>query len=513
MLQSREGNGSHEQQPVNVALKPVASLKERYGEISGRLLKGVIGIFLLSSFLLVGFAVVIGQPSWKSPECVNFFEEPAFNASRRWIPPGNETDRNATNMSHVFFGLGGSARSWQARRHYSELWWKPGESRGFVWLDERPNYTWSGAGPPYRVSEDTSRFPFSSGSGTRSAVRLARILLESVRLRETGVRWYLLGDDDTVFFTENLVSVLGKYDHEEMYYVGGISESVEQDVMHSYGMAFGGGGFAVSHVLAEELAGLLDGCLLRYGYFYGSDQRVAACLAELGVPLTRELGFHQLDIRGDAYGILAAHPVAPLVSLHHLDNLKPLLPGKKSQEESLASIFGAASLDQGRAMQQSFGYDPERKWSVSVSWGYTVQIYPWVVPPYEMAKAFQTFKTWRSWQAGPFTFNTRAWPSDPCEQPLVYMLESATAVETELGTLTRSVYKKGVVENECRGKASYKEALKIEKVEVLAPKMGPDAWKKGPRRYCTEIDHKIINRSLIVKLRKCRAGQSFSPPP
>lgn len=103
-----------------------------------------------------------------------------------------------------------------------------------------------------------------------------------------------MGDDDTVFFGENLVSVLSKYDHRQMYYVGGSSESVEQDVMHSYDMAFGGGGFAVSYPLAVELARIFDGCLDRYRYFYGSDQRVWACVSEIGVSLTKERGFHQV---------------------------------------------------------------------------------------------------------------------------------------------------------------------------------------------------------------------------
>ncbi|EAZ16907.1 hypothetical protein OsJ_32386 [Oryza sativa Japonica Group] len=35
------------------------------------------------------------------------------------------------------------------------------------------------------------------------------------------------GDNDTVFFPDNLVAVLNKYDHAEMYYVGAPSESVE----------------------------------------------------------------------------------------------------------------------------------------------------------------------------------------------------------------------------------------------------------------------------------------------
>lgn len=103
-----------------------------------------------------------------------------------------------------------------------------------------------------------------------------------------------MGDDDTVFFVENLVTVLGKYDHNEMYYIGGNSESVEQDVIHSYTMAYGGGGFAISYPLAVELVRVLDGCIDRYASFYGSDQKIGGCMSEIGVPVTKEPGFHQV---------------------------------------------------------------------------------------------------------------------------------------------------------------------------------------------------------------------------
>ncbi|WMV44632.1 hypothetical protein MTR67_038017 [Solanum verrucosum] len=78
-----------------------------------------------------------------------------------------------------------------------------------------------------------------------------------------------------------------------MYYIGGNSESVEQNVVCSYNMAFGGGGIAISHPLVAELVKILDGCINRYHYLYGSDQRIGGCMAEIGVPLTHELGFHQ----------------------------------------------------------------------------------------------------------------------------------------------------------------------------------------------------------------------------
>lgn len=185
-------------------------------------------------------------------------------------------------------------KTWSDRRHYSELWWRPNLTRGFVWLDGEPGpsgTSWPGTSPPYRVSEDWARFKYSS---SRASVRIARIVLESFRLGLPNVRWFVMGDDDTVFFTENLVTVLAKYDHRQMYYIGGSSESVEQDVMHSYDMAFGGGGFAISYPLAAELVDVLDGCIDRYYRFYGSDQRIWACISEIGVPLTRERGFHQV---------------------------------------------------------------------------------------------------------------------------------------------------------------------------------------------------------------------------
>lgn len=195
----------------------------------------------------------------------------------------------ATNISHILFGIGASVQTWKDRSLYTHLWWNRNRNRGFAWLDGEPGQT--GNPVPYRVSEWCGGTGYSCKT---AAVRMARIVMESYKLGLKNVRWFVMGDDDTVFFTENLVSVLAKYDHNQMYYIGGNSESVEQDQMHSYGMAFGGGGFAISYPLAAQLMNVMDGCLQRYSFFYGSDQRVWACIAELGVPLTIERGFHQV---------------------------------------------------------------------------------------------------------------------------------------------------------------------------------------------------------------------------
>ncbi|XP_052172109.1 uncharacterized protein LOC127788029 [Diospyros lotus] len=435
------------------------------------------------------------------------------NSSHTFIRFGEDTSEE-TNISHVLFGISGSAKTWNNRRHYSEIWWKPNITRGFVWLDEEPasGEKWPEKSPPYRVSEDTARFKYTCSYGHRSAVRLARIVKESFEVGLEGVRWFVMGDDDTVFFPENLVTVLGKYDHDEMYYIGGNSESVEQDIVHSYKMAYGGGGFAISYPLAAELVRVLDGCIDRYAAAYGSDQKIGGCMSEIGVPLTKELGFHQIDIRGEPYGLLAAHPVAPLVSLHHLDYVKPMFPDK-NQVDSVKELVRAYKTDPGRTLQQSFCYDLSRNWSISISWGYTVQLYPSLVTATTLETAFQTFVTWKSWNREPFTFNTRVLSTDPCEAPVVYFLDQVEVVRTDQ---TLSKYKRvsGDSTKEC-ARANYLQALSVQFFNVSAPIFDPKLWKKASRRQCCEIVNNgagAMHNGVHVRIRGCKRWESASPP-
>lgn len=109
-----------------------------------------------------------------------------------------------------------------------------------------------------------------------------------------GVKWFVMGDDDTVFFIDNLVEVLARYDHNKYVYIGMNSECHASNVFHSFQMAFGGGGYALSYPLARALSSNLDTCLKRYPTLYGSDHIVQSCVADLGVSITREKGFHQV---------------------------------------------------------------------------------------------------------------------------------------------------------------------------------------------------------------------------
>lgn len=459
---------------------------------------------------------------WSCPDCGGgaLGEFPPDDAAAADGPTAARRHAPPTTLSHVVFGIGASARTWDQRRGYAELWWRPDAMRGHVWLDEQPVSPWPASTcPPYRVSANASRF------GNRaSASRMARIVADSflaisaeLQANDTtgdSVRWFVMGDDDTVFFPDNLVAVLRKYDHEEMYYVGAPSESVEQNVMHSYGMAFGGGGFAVSYPAAAALARAMDGCLDRYSQFYGSDQRVQACLSELGVPLTREPGFHQVDIRGDAYGMLAAHPVTPLISLHHLDHIEPISPTGHTPIDAVQPLVRASRFDPARLLQQAFCYQhgPGYTWSISIAWGYTVQLYPWAVAPHELEVPLQTFKTWRSWANGPFVFNTRPLLSNPCYRPAMFFL-GRVRNGTGGGGGTVSEYARHArkkAEKECE-QASFRAASTVHTVKVFAPKMSENDWRRAPRRHCCKTKRTRFGSVLEVRIRYCGRGELTTP--
>lgn len=97
-----------------------------------------------------------------------------------------------------------------------------------------------------------------------------------------------MGDDDTFFSPFGLAALLSKYDHKRKVYVGSYSETHFQNIKLGYEMAFGGGGFAISAALAEALNSTLEECLIRNNEFWSSDQRVATCVAELGVKMLKK---------------------------------------------------------------------------------------------------------------------------------------------------------------------------------------------------------------------------------
>lgn len=182
-----------------------------------------------------------------------------------------------------------------------------------------------------------------------------------------------------------------------------------------------------------------------------------------------------MDIRGDPYGLLAAHPLAPLVSLHHLDYFKPLFP-TLTRGDSLRKLHGAYQMDPGRTLQHSFCYDLRRNWSVSVAWGYTLQLYPSLLAAKDLEQALQTFQTWKTYRNEPFTFNTRPVSADPCQRPIVYFLDRVERVGKGRSLTTYKRYKDGF-QKVCE-RVDYAPTLAIHSFNVSASQFNRNSWNK-----------------------------------
>ncbi|CAO2837669.1 unnamed protein product [Amaranthus hypochondriacus] len=416
------------------------------------------------------------------------------------------SDPGPTNISHLVFGIGGSASLWEGRKNYIKIWFKKPEMRGIVWLDgdvSKGDDDEEDSLPDIRISEDTSKFRYTNKQGHRSAIRISRIVSETLRLGLKDVRWFVLGDDDTVFVTENLVRVLNKYDHREYYYIGSNSESHLQNIYFSYAMAYGGGGFAISYPLAVALEKMQDRCIQRYPVLYGSDDRMQACMAELGVPLTKELGFHQYDVYGNLFGLLAAHPVTPFVSLHHLDVVEPIFPNV-TQVQALQRLTIPMKLDSAGLMQQSVCYNKAMKWTISVSWGFAVQIIRGVLSPREMEMPTRTFLNWyRRADYTAYAFNTRPVARNPCQKPFVYYLSKARFDKNRNQTV--SEYLRHHVQHPlCRWRMT--EPSTIDKV-IVYKEPDPQLWTRSPRRNCCRILKSRTNGTMLINVGVCRGGE------
>ncbi|XP_039139214.1 LOW QUALITY PROTEIN: uncharacterized protein LOC120276522 [Dioscorea cayenensis subsp. rotundata] len=430
-------------------------------------------------------------------------------------PPSPSLSYTPTGLQHIVFGIAASSRLWDKRKEYIKIWWRPHIMRGYVWLDKpvkefKSSSSSSSSLPILKISSDTSSFPYTHKQGSRAALRLSRIVSETLRLNLPNVRWFVMGDDDTVFFPDNLVHVLSHYDHRQPYYIGSLSESHLQNIYFSYGMAYGGGGFAISRPLAESIARMQDGCLRRYPALYGSDDRIQACMAELGVPLTRHPGFHQYDVYGDLLGLLAAHPVAPLISLHHLDVVQPIFPSLRSRPASVRRLFdGPVKLDSAGVMQQSICYEKSKRWTVSVSWGFVVQIVRGVISPREMETPARTFLNWyRRADYTAYAFNTRPVARNPCQKPFIYYLSSWRYDRGRRTTVT-TYSRHRQSQPKCRWHLPEPSHF-VDRV-VVTKKPDPSLWDRAPRRNCCRVtpvkDGKRGKKVMNVEVGVCRDGE------
>ncbi|CAI9774506.1 unnamed protein product [Fraxinus pennsylvanica] len=76
--------------------------------------------------------------------------------------------------------------------------------------------------PPYHVSDNLTKFLQETQAQAPVMIRMVHGIMEVFRevKDDESIRWIVIGDDDSMFFVENMVDVLAKYEHTKYYYLG-----------------------------------------------------------------------------------------------------------------------------------------------------------------------------------------------------------------------------------------------------------------------------------------------------
>lgn len=152
----------------------------------------------------------------------------------------------------------------------------------------------------------------------------------------------------------------------------------------------------------------------------------------------------QIDVKGDIFGLLAAHPLTPLVSLHHLDHINPIFPNMTATQ-AIAHLFEAVDIDSERVLQQTVCYDRWFSWTISVSWGYAVQVFENHQFLPDVLRAHRTFRQWKKGQVvqEAYVFDTRDLHMDPCRRPTIFFLDHASSSKAGI----ESIYSRDTSDN------------------------------------------------------------------
>lgn len=146
----------------------------------------------------------------------------------------------------------------------------------------------------------------------------------------------------------------------------------------------------------------------------------------------------QCDIRGNAHGLLSSHPIAPFVSIHHVEAVDPFYPGFTSLQ-SLELFTQAMRLQPTSFLQRSICYDRRRRLTFSVSVGYVVQVFPSIVLPRDLERSEQTYSAWNGIShRNEFDFDTKDPYRSVCKKPILFFLKDVTKQENAtLGSYVR----------------------------------------------------------------------------
>lgn len=169
--------------------------------------------------------------------------------------------------------------------------------------------------------------------------------------------------------------------------------------------------------------------------------------------------------------------------MHHLDVVEPIFPNV-TRVQALRWLMVPMKLDSAGLMQQSICYDKSKSWTISVSWGFAVQIFRGVFSPREIEMPSRTFLNWyRKADYTAYAFNTRPVTRNPCQKPFVFYLSKAR-LDSSLDQTVSEYARHRVPHPACKWKMA--DPANLDTI-VVYKKPDPHLWDRVSSRYITRL--------------------------
>lgn len=166
-----------------------------------------------------------------------------------------------------------------------------------------------------------------------------------------------------------------------------------------------------------------------------------------------------------------------------------------SRVRAIKRLMESVEQDSASIIQQSICYDKNKYWSISVSWGYVVQVWRGIMSPRELEMPSRTFLNWyKRTDYTAYTFNTRPVFKHPCQKPFLFYA-SKTRYDNSRKQIIGTYFRDKTKPSFCRWKMDSPQ--KLDTIVVLK-RPDPLRWEKVINSLITIYICVCVSRTHIL---------------
>ncbi|TVU43426.1 hypothetical protein EJB05_09899 [Eragrostis curvula] len=164
---------------------------------------------------------------------------------------------------------------------------------------------------------------------------------------------------------------------------------------------------------------------------------------------------------------------------------------------AMQHFYRAANADPARILQQTVCYDRSRSLTVSVAWGYSVQVFKGNVLLPDLLAVQKTFVPWKRGRnvTDVYMFDTKHYPRDECKRAALFFLKNISSRDGK----TETTYNRQP-SRKCSPDLIPMKNIHVIKVTSAQRHLVPG---KALRRQCCDIVPSSSDNKMDVNIRKC----------